>query len=190
MDMNPFANNNVQTMTGTPDYLKQNQRPGGAPGVVSNMVKAIMDGNNKFNQMGSKTGPAGVPGAAISGATGPTSFGGSAGPMPLAPGPGMSAGPMAPPAAAPSPDVTSTISGGAGPMAPLSPSFEGGTPAVPFASTPGIMQNNNTAAGYPGMPNGDNGMKALFSRIPGQEGGMGGNSMLSGMFGGGGFFGG
>lgn len=43
---------NQQTMAPqTPDYLKQTTG-GGAPGVVSNMVKALVDGNNKFKQGG------------------------------------------------------------------------------------------------------------------------------------------
>jgi hypothetical protein len=173
MDMNPFANNNQQAMGGTPDYLKQNPRANASmPGAVSNMVKAIMEGNNKFQQRG---GMGGSPGGAIPGASGPTSFGGGAGPMPLAgggAGPGMSAGPMAPAMAPTSPDIAAATSGSTGPTSPAMSSFEGGAAPVPFGSAPGIMAGNNNIAGFPGMPNGpDKSMSALFSQIPGMGGG-------------------
>lgn len=175
MDMNPFANNNSQA-TPTPDYLKQNPRANGSvPGAVGNMVKAIMEGNNKFQQRGGMAG-AGMgdtPGGAIPGASGPTSFGGSAGPMPLAPMGGAPMGaapPMAP--STPSPVMTSlnANAGGTGPM-PMAPSaFESGPAPVPFMQSMGMTGQGE--GGWPGMPNGpDKSMSALFSQIPGMGGG-------------------
>ena len=54
MDTNPFAMNPNAQQAQTPDYLRQQPAQGaGAAGIssnVANMVKAIMDGNNKFQQ--------------------------------------------------------------------------------------------------------------------------------------------
>lgn len=51
LDTNPFANNNQQQQNyQTPAYLQQNQANGTVPGVMANMVKALMDGNNRFQQ--------------------------------------------------------------------------------------------------------------------------------------------
>lgn len=193
MDMNPFANNNQQTMSQTPDYLEQNPRANASvPGAVSNMVKAIMDGNNKFQQRAGMTGDGGAPGSAIAGASGPTSFGGSAGPMPLAPSPSA---PNAPVAGAPTSLTAPLTNGGpdmgaaggmqsipsfektalmdnAGnsPMARGPNTFDSGASPVPFGWSPGIMAGG-MGYGAPGMPNGvDRSMTALFSQIPG--GGM------------------
>lgn len=173
MDMSPFANNNQQQPSMTPDYLKQS-KGGGAPGVVSNMVKAIMDGNNKFQQRGSGiggmfSGMGGTPGGAVPGATGPTSFGGTAGPMPLAtpspsPNAAVNAGSMAPP---PAPPVSAPLAPQNTSMVGNASPFQDGARAVPFGAAPGIM-SNGAGSGFPGMPNGpDRSMMGLFSQIPG-----------------------
>lgn len=50
MDMNPFATNaNGLQQASTPDFLKPQPNNPTWAGGVSNMVKALMDGNNKFN---------------------------------------------------------------------------------------------------------------------------------------------
>lgn len=178
MDMNPFANNNSQTQQATPDYLKQDPRANSTMGgAIGNMVKAIMDGNNKFKQQAGATGPGGMPGSAIPGATGPTSFGGPAGPMSLTPSMAPMNGrsgvpPMTP--SPPSPTMTSLSAnaGNAGPM-PTAPSvFDSGAGAVPFAQGVGPLSGGSPSGNWPGMPNGpDRSMQGLFSQIPGMSGG-------------------
>lgn len=57
MDTNPFANNRQQSAT--PEYLKPTQGGAGAAGAVngvSNMVKALMAGDQKFRQQGGGLG--------------------------------------------------------------------------------------------------------------------------------------
>lgn len=139
----------------TPDYLKQDQN-GTGPGVVSNMVKAIMDGHNKFKQQGGAGaatgdgnwfGPSSVGGAPLSGYDAKPAVG----------------APMVPPVPAPMASSPPQVSQG---MAP-SP-FRAGASPMPFApdqgQAPGMIASNN---GLPGMPNGvDPTMNALFSEIP------------------------
>lgn len=145
MDMSPFANNNPQA---TPDYLKQT-KTGSMTGAVSNMVKALMDGNNKFQARQNSMG-------------GTTPNVGSAASY-EAPGQPMS---LAPPGAAPGP-----LSGGPPAPPPQSP-FEQGTSPMSFNPTGGLMQTGMGAgaAGLPGMPNAlDPTIKSLFSPIPGGQ---------------------
>lgn len=77
----PMPNQQIMAPQQTPDYLKQTTG-GGAPGVVSNMVKALVDGDNKFKQQGGVSAPTNVGSA--------TSYEAPGAPMSLAPpAPGM-----------------------------------------------------------------------------------------------------
>ena len=160
MDMSPFANSQQQQPT--PDYLRQTQG-GGAGGAVSNMVKAIMDGNNKFRQRGGMSGSVGQPALNPTTTTGGPSVGAplsltppTSGPELVngGPGPMVNAGPMAPapapPSAAAPPTPPAALAGG------MSSPFQDGAAAIPFGSAPGIMPDNNfgRSGGFPGMPNG------------------------------------
>ena len=182
MDMNPFAN----TMTPQPqqpDYTKQDKNPT-VPGAISNMVKAIMAGNNKFNQQRGALGdrvaaaasPATPPGPPMSLA--PPAPGPSAGPMAPAPSPTMAPAPSPTMATAPSPVMAPAPAPPIVPPAPDSKmtgsAFDNGAQSVPFGPG-GIMSTGMRDSGYPGMPNGtDPTVGALFSRIPGQGGYFGG----------------
>ncbi len=148
MDMNPFANNQPQQQSMTPDYLKQDKN-GTTPGVISNMVKALVDGNNRFQARNpAQANAGGAPGA----------------PLSLAPD---SPGPSAPMTGA------APMSGTAPQMAQTQTAtpFETGASPLPFASgpAPGVIAANGSA-GMPGMPNGvDPTINALFSPIPGGQ---------------------
>ncbi len=123
MDTSPFANNRNQG-NDMDDYLKPTQGGAGMAGAVngvSNMVKALMAGDQKFRQQG---GMAGAPNPT-------TTTGGPSVGQPMS---------LAPPAPGPSADVaqdraagaaTSMVGGGsAGPM-PMAPSpFDVGTSPV------------------------------------------------------------
>lgn len=167
IDTSAFANMNTSM---SPDYLKQDSNPT-VPGAISNMVKAIMAGNNKYNAMQGRFGGAGGAADTSDGAWyGNSSVGGA----PLA---GMtrpvnpasmpaSVTPPSPPAMTGSPMTQPT----APPPPPMAPSlFEGGAGPMPFAPSPGMLASNGAGSAVPGMPNGtDKSMEALFSRIPGE----------------------
>lgn len=170
MDMSPFANNNPQSMSpGTPDYLKQDQN-GTGPGVVNNMVKALMDGHSKYMQQGGSKSPSMGDGSWF----GNSSVGGAplAGQRGVAPS--LAGAPSPAPTMAPAPAMTGAP---APPPQPDNLSFGGGVAPVPFAPTmndpgpsPGMVGGNgNLSGGFPGMPNGmsDPTVNALFSQIPG-----------------------
>lgn len=143
MDMNPNAN--MTSMT--PDFLKQT-KTSSATGAISNMVKALMDGNNKYQTNQKLNGATPNVGSAAS-------YEAPGQPMSLAP-PGAAAGPLA----------------GAPPAPPPQSPFEQGTSPLSFNPTGGLMQTSlgSRAAGLPGMPNGvDPTINSLFSPIPGGQ---------------------
>lgn len=138
MDTSPFANNNPQQQQ-PPEYLKQANNPSMA-GAASNMVKALLSGNQQFqakqNAMGGggAMGPAGdgqwqgtmsVGGAPLAGYSGVT--------------PQMSAPQMPPPQAA---GMQGGVPTGAGPMgggqAP-SPFMAGAPPVTVDPITQALM---------------------------------------------------
>ena len=170
-DKSAFANMNT-SMTPTPDFLKQDSNPT-VPGAISNMIKAIMAGNNKYNMMQGMTGGGGRGGAADT-SDGAWYGNSSVGGAPLA---GMTrpVNPASMPASV-TPPPTTTMTGSpmtqptAPPPPPTSPSpFEGGAGPMPFAPSPGMLASNGAGSMVPGMPNGtDKSMEALFSRIPGE----------------------
>lgn len=151
MDTNPFAvsPNAQQQQYQTPSYLKPTQDTGtggaGAMNNVANMVKAMMDGNSKFQQK-SAMNPAG---AAPTGA--PMSL------APPAPGPSMGApSPMTNPMSMPG-------AGGMPPMGAQGPMPDGmamsGAPNNPFTNGASPMGIDPVT-------------QALFSPIPGGNGGQ------------------
>lgn len=154
----------------TPDYLKQDPKAQGLGGGMGNMVKALMDGNNKFKAQqggaaatgdGSWFGSSSVGGAPLAGYRGVT---------PQFP----DANNVAMPTPMPSPRPASApMANAPGATPPPSP-FDAGTQPVPYATgpSPGVIGSNGN----------DPTVNALFSDIPGQNSYGGGLPFGGGMF--------
>lgn len=153
MDTNPFATSPLAPQSKqayqTPEYLKPGQNSS-LSGGISNMVKALMDGNSKFKARTAGEAAPSAPGA----------------PLSLAPPtPSSSADPMGVP-------EPSTPMPAAPPMTVAGSPFDKGAPPMAFAPAPGMGAQGMGFGSPPGMPNGiDPTMQALFSKIPGQWGG-------------------
>lgn len=159
MDTNPFATNNpaTQQTPQTSPYLQQQPNNGTVAGGVSNMIKALMQGNQNYQQR--QQGMQGAQGNQPMQSNPTTTTGGpSVGqPMSLSP-------PTDPSAMTGGLGQTPGLPGGAGPAAPLSPMTQSlfPNPAGGGASmTPGMTPPM-------GM---DPVTQALMSPIPGVSGG-------------------
>lgn len=128
----PAMQNQQRMAPPTPDYLKQDASNGTAPGVVSNMVKALVDGNNKFKQGGA--------GAVTPNVGSATSYEAPGAPMSLSPSAATGQPPMSP-GMSPSPmgDGSSGVPFASAGMSPL-PGMPNGidpTMSALFSSIPG-----------------------------------------------------
>lgn len=124
LDTNPFANSNQAT----PTNQGQSPQQFSYPGAITNMIKAIQQGNDQYKQQQQQNigqPQFQAPGSAVPGAIGPTSVGGANGPSPLnmAPSGGVPM-PMPNPSAT-MPTTPSAMSGGLGDSA-----FTGGSSPV------------------------------------------------------------
>jgi len=190
MDTNPFATNanNPAIQGQTPSYLQQTNNPTYA-GAVSNMIKAIMQGNDQYKQkmqqnMGNQQMQSLSPGSAVPGAVGMTSVGGPNGPMPVVPPGTIGGSPVgfAPPSSnIPLPQPRPTMA----PQTPVSPAAAPSNPtAAPISMDPATqaMMAPGTA-NLPSQPfdlgtnpvmSADPVTNALMSPIPGMPGSYGG----------------